>query len=167
MEAIFLRIFNMSVTACYVILFVIVVRLLLRKAPRIFSYLLWTAVLFRLVFPFSFKSIFSLLPLNTQPVPHDIAHAGTPMIRSGIAVVDQAVYRSLPASDAGVSAVPVQNWIFMGEILWLAGAVVLLTYSIVTAVQLYRKLQCSSVSYRYKGRICAEHRRAVCTVRLL
>jgi len=141
MEAIFLRIFNMSVTACYVILFVIVVRLLLRRAPRIFSYLLWTAVLFRLVFPFSFKGMFSLLPLNTQPVPQDIVQTGTPMIRSGIAVVDQAVNRSLPVSDAGVSANPAQNWIFLGEVLWLAGAAVLLTYSIVTAVKLYRKLK--------------------------
>ncbi|HWQ77560.1 MAG TPA: M56 family metallopeptidase [Anaerovoracaceae bacterium] len=141
MDAVFLRVLNMSVTACYIILFVIAIRLLLRKAPRIFSYILWAAVLFRLVFPFSFESVFSLLPVNAQPVPENIMYAGTPRIQSGIAAVDQAVNRSLPAPDVGVSMNPIQLWIFLGEILWLAGVAVLLTYSIITTVKLYRKLQ--------------------------
>jgi beta-lactamase regulating signal transducer with metallopeptidase domain len=141
MEAIFLRILNMSVTACYIILFVIVIRLLLRRAPRIFSYILWAAVLFRLVCPFSFESVFSLLPVNPQPVPETIMYTGTPRVQSGIAAVDQAVNRSLPAPDAGASMNPMQFWIFLGEVLWLAGMAVLLTYTILTAVKLYRKLR--------------------------
>lgn len=66
--------------ASYVILFVIVVRLLLKKAPRIFSYVFWAVVLFRLVCPFSFESIFSLIPICTQGVPQNIMYAQTPQI---------------------------------------------------------------------------------------
>lgn len=142
METVFLRVLNMSITACYVILFVIAIRLLLRRAPRIFSYILWSVVLFRLVFPFSFESVFSLLPVNARPVPEDIMYAETPTIQSGITAVDQAVNRSPPAPDVvGASMNPIQLWIFLGEILWLTGVAVLLAYSVFAAVKLHRKLQ--------------------------
>lgn len=54
----FVDVVNMSITASYVIIFVLLARLCLKKAPRIFSYSLWTIVLFRLVCPFSFSSAF-------------------------------------------------------------------------------------------------------------
>ena len=145
MNAIFLRLLNMSITACYVILAVILLRLLLRKAPRIFSYILWAAVLFRLVFPFSFASMFSLVRISTQSVPEDIMFSASPQIQSGIAVIDHAVNRSLPAPvamDASIN--PMQLWIFLGEILWLAGVVLLLGYSVFTFARLHRKLRYAS-----------------------
>lgn len=142
MDAIFLRLLNMSITACYVILAVIPIRLLLRKAPRIFSYILWAAVLFRLTLPFSFASVFSLVRISTQPVPEDIMFATSPQIQSGIPVVDHAVNNSLPAPvTMGASINPIQVWIFLGEILWLAGVVLLLGYSVVAFVRLHRKLR--------------------------
>lgn len=145
MDAIFLRLLNMSITACYVILTVILIRLLLRKAPRIFSYILWAAVLFRLVFPFSFASVFSLVRISTQPVPEDIMFATRPQIQSGIAVIDHAVNSSLPAPAAmGASINPMQMWIFLGEILWLAGVFLLLGYSVFTFARLHRKLRYAS-----------------------
>lgn len=51
------RIFNMSVTAGIVILFVLLARLLLRRAPKVFSYALWSVVLFRLLCPVSLLSL--------------------------------------------------------------------------------------------------------------
>ena len=57
------RIFNMSVTAGIVILFVLLARLLLRRAPKVFSYALWSVVLFRLLCPVSLSAGFSLLGL--------------------------------------------------------------------------------------------------------
>jgi beta-lactamase regulating signal transducer with metallopeptidase domain len=86
-DTLFLQILNMSITASYVILFVIAVRLLLKKAPKIFSYALWSVVLFRLVSPFSFDSIFSLIPVKTQTVPTNIMYSQTPEINSGITVM--------------------------------------------------------------------------------
>jgi len=68
MSKLFLTVLNMSLTASYVILFVIIVRLLLKKAPKFISYALWGVVEFRLIIPFSFESMFSLMPGNTNPV---------------------------------------------------------------------------------------------------
>ncbi|QOX63641.1 hypothetical protein FRZ06_09890 [Anoxybacterium hadale] len=70
METVFLQIFSMSITASYVILFVVLIRLPMKKAPRIFSYLLWTAVLFRLISPIAIENSFSLIPSaeNLMPV---------------------------------------------------------------------------------------------------
>ena len=142
METLFLKILNMNITACYVILFVIVVRLLIKRAPGIFSYILWAVVFFRLMFPFSFESIYSLVPVNAQPVPENIIYADNPQIQSGIAVIDQAVNRSLPAPvTLGASMNPIQFWIGLGTAIWLAGMAVLLSYSIFTAVKLHRKLK--------------------------
>jgi beta-lactamase regulating signal transducer with metallopeptidase domain len=64
MDKLFLTVLNMSLTASYVIAFVIAIRLFLKKFPKNFSYLLWIAVLFRLICPFSFDSIVSLIPKN-------------------------------------------------------------------------------------------------------
>ena len=64
MDAVFLKILNMSITASYVIAAVLVIRLLIRKAPKKYSYLLWSAVGFRLCCPISFQSIFSLFSLG-------------------------------------------------------------------------------------------------------
>jgi beta-lactamase regulating signal transducer with metallopeptidase domain len=99
MSELFLAVLNMSLTASYVILFVMIVRLLLKKAPKVISYVLWSVVAFRLIIPFSFESMFSLIPRNTNavPIPHDIIYQQSPQINSGIEVVDSFVSQSLPA----------------------------------------------------------------------
>jgi len=63
LQDLFITIVNMSITASYVAIGVIFVRLLLKKAPKVFSYILWIPVLFRLVCPFSFDSAFSFFNL--------------------------------------------------------------------------------------------------------
>lgn len=62
----FLTVLGMSVVASIVILAVIFVRLPLKKAPKVFSYALWVVVLFRLLCPFSFESVLSLIPEGTK-----------------------------------------------------------------------------------------------------
>ena len=61
LESLFIRVLNMSLTGSLMILAVLSVRFLLRKTPRLFSYVLWLVVLFRLLCPVSFESSFSLL----------------------------------------------------------------------------------------------------------
>jgi len=73
LEKTFLQILNMSFIASFVIIFVLIARLLLKKSPKVLSYALWGVVLFRLVFPFSFESVFSLLPFKSQPIPQTVA----------------------------------------------------------------------------------------------
>lgn len=69
----FISVLNMSITAGYVAAAVLLVRVFLRRAPKIFSYLLWSAVAIRLVLPVSFTSDFSLLRLFQ---PHSQTGAG-------------------------------------------------------------------------------------------
>lgn len=71
MEDIFLTVLRMSATSSYVILFVLVIRLLLKKSPKIFSYMLWGIVLFRLVCPISFESKLSLIPNKSIIISED------------------------------------------------------------------------------------------------
>lgn len=66
MEMLFLKILNMSLTASYVIIAVLLIRLLLKRAPKKYSYLLWAIVLFRLVCPVSISSELSLF--NAPPL---------------------------------------------------------------------------------------------------
>lgn len=141
MDKVFLQIINMSITSCYVILFVIAARLLLKKAPKTFSYALWTVVLFRLVCPFSFESIFSLIPVSTQTIPEKIMYAQVPQIHSGVTVIDYAVNNSLPAPAAGASVNPMQIWIALGRAIWILGIIILVTYGIFTTIRLRTKLK--------------------------
>ena len=63
MSIMFHQVMQMSITASYVIIAVLLLRLLLRKTPKKYSYMLWAAVLFRLCCPFSFSSVLSIFNL--------------------------------------------------------------------------------------------------------
>ncbi len=143
MSELLLTVLNMSLTASYVILFVILARLLLKKAPNFISYALWGVVAFRLTIPFSFESMFSLMPrnTNTDPIPHDIIYQQSPRINSGIEVVDSFISKSLPAPTIGASVNPMQIYIEIGAYIWILGIMVLLIYSVVSVLQLKRQLK--------------------------
>ena len=147
MDKLFLHIINMSITSSYVILFIIVVRLFLKKAPKIFSYGLWGIGFFRLVFPFSFESIFSLISINTKTIPEDIAYTQVPQVESGIRVIDGAVNRILPAPVVGASVNPMQIWLAIGSAIWMLGLVVLLIYSVFATLRLSRNLRSATHLY--------------------
>ncbi|SCZ07681.1 M56 family metallopeptidase [Alkaliphilus peptidifermentans] len=143
MSELFLTVLNMSLTASYVILFVILVRLILKKAPKVISYALWGVVAFRLIMPFSFESMFSLMPWNTNTVtiPHDIIYQQSPQINSGIEVVDSFVNSSLHVATNGASVNPLQIYTEIGGYIWILGIMVLLIYSVVSVLQLKRQLK--------------------------
>lgn len=85
MSELFLTILGMSIKASYAILFVILIRVFLKKAPNAISYALWGVVAFRLIFPFSIKSIFSLMPRSSGVLssPGDILHQQDFLINIG------------------------------------------------------------------------------------
>ncbi|WP_347489761.1 M56 family metallopeptidase [Desulfoscipio sp. XC116] len=142
MDALFIQVLNMSLTAGYAVLFVLVARLFLKKTPKIFSYALWSVVLFRLVCPFSFESLFSLLFINANPIPAHIMYAEAPQINTGINLVDNAANPILSTQTAlpGASVNPMQIWAFAGGMIWLAGIAVLLIYSLISLLRLRSKL---------------------------
>lgn len=138
-----IAILNMSLKASYVILIVMLIRLLLKKAPKFISYVLWSVVAFRLIIPFSFESILSIIPesTNTNPIPRDIVYQKTPQIKSGIEAVDNIVNRSLPAPSAVTSVNPMQIYMYIGSCIWMLGIVVLLIYSLVSVIRLRGQLK--------------------------
>lgn len=143
MSSIFLEILNMSIISIYVILFVLVFRFLLKKAPKSVSYILWLVVAMRLIIPFNFESSFSLLPANTnsRPIHQDIIYEQTPEINSGVELVDSFVNEKLPARTVEISGNPLQIYIEIVSHVWLMGILVLLIYSFLSIYILKRKLK--------------------------
>ncbi len=141
LERVFLQILNMSFTASIVIAFVLAVRMLLQKAPKVFSYALWSVVLFRLICPFSFESVFSLLPTKANPISQEIIYMQVPKIDTGIEAINNSVNVILPAATLQASVNPLQTLIFIGSQLWLLGAAALLVYSLVMLFRLKKYLR--------------------------
>ncbi len=151
MEAVFLQILNMSITGSYVILAVIVLRLFLKKAPKKYSYLMWTVCAFRLCCPISFKNIFSIfnlrffnMPSNGATLEHisqNIGMMNAPAVSTGINSVDSAVNGSFPAATPMASVNPMQVIIFAASVIWLTGIAALLIYSITSYIMLRVKLR--------------------------
>lgn len=165
LESLFLKILNMSLTASYVIAAILIVRLLLKKAPGKYSYALWAAAAFRLLCPVSFESFFSLfalkgLSLNIEKssagaaeivhIPQNIGLMPQPEITSGIPAVNNVVNPMLPAATPHVSVNPMQIWIFIGMLLWLAGMALLILLSLISLLRLKSRL---STSTRLEGNV--------------
>lgn len=152
MSAGFLKILNMSITASWLILAVILARFLLKKAPKWTACLLWTMVAIRLICPISFESVFSLIP-SGETIPADIAMVRSPAISSGITIVNEAVNPLLSASftpDPTSSANPLQIVIPVAALVWVAGIAALLIYALVSYLKLKKTV---SASLPLEGRI--------------
>ncbi|MDE6748628.1 MAG: M56 family metallopeptidase [Lachnospiraceae bacterium] len=150
MEQLFIRILNMSLTAGISILAVLIIRFMLKRAPKIFSYALWAAVLFRLLCPFSFSSAVSLLGVLRAPqaeqgkieyIPENIGLMEQPAVNLPVPAVENTVNESLPAANIGDSANPMQIVIYIGACVWMLGIVVMLAYGIVTYLKLRSRLK--------------------------
>lgn len=103
----------MSISAGWLILAVILLRLLLKKAPKWVNVALWGLAGIRLAFPFSIESMFSLIP-SRETIRPEIMTAPAPAVNSGIPAVDQAVNPVLGTSLApapGDRVNPLQVWI--------------------------------------------------------
>lgn len=86
MSVVFLKILNISLVAGWMILAVLLLRLFLKKAPRWITCILWALVAIRMILPFSFESMLSLVP-SAEVIPQDITTTQQPVINSGIRVV--------------------------------------------------------------------------------
>jgi beta-lactamase regulating signal transducer with metallopeptidase domain len=144
MSGLLIGILNMSLSASCVALIVILVRLLLRKAPKIYSYALWAVVFFRLVCPFSIQLPVSAVPVQPRTIPHDIVYSESPSIQSGMPAVDHAVNTaiesSLPPASSINSVNPVQIVLEIGAYLWLAGVLALLLYGVISYLRLKKRI---------------------------
>ena len=145
MDAVFLKILNMSVSASWLVLVVLALRLLLRKSPRWITVALWALVAVRLVCPFSVESVLSLMP-SAQTLPETIVYAPNPTIQSGVTVIDQALNTTVMTSlkpTPGASVNPIQIWLFLGRLVWLAGMAAMALWAAVSYIRLKRKVAAS------------------------
>lgn len=145
--AVFAGMVNRSIAAGWLILAVAVLRLLLRKAPRWINCLLWAIVAVRLVCPFSFESILSLIP-SSETIPVSHIYSEDPIIRdnpyhyqvhSGVTVIDRAVTPTLTDTAGPV----VRSNMQLVAALWLAGVVLMLSYASFSYLRLRRKVRAS------------------------
>ncbi len=143
MEAVFFKVLNMSITASYLVLAVIMARLLLKKAPKFISVILWGLVAVRLVCPFSIESILSLVP-SAETVPQDIVYSNTPQIHSGISSVNTVVNEVVMPQfypTAVDSVNPLQIVSFVASIVWVVGIVLMVLYTIFSYTKIYFKVR--------------------------
>ncbi|HZX45850.1 MAG TPA: M56 family metallopeptidase [Clostridia bacterium] len=149
MSNLFIAVANMSVTASFAALVVILVRLLVRKTPKVFSYALWSVVLFRMVCPVSFESALSLVPGNPRAIPQNIAFSPNPAVETGVRSIDSTVNRtvggSLPPVNPAASVNPMGIVIEIAAIIWLLGMAVLLCYSAVSYMGLKSRLSTATL----------------------
>ena len=142
MGDIFLKTLNMSIAASWLILAVVLLRFILKKAPKWVAVLLWGIVALRLVVPFSFESALSLIPSAETFNAHNIQYE-TPAINSGIPAVNNAVNPVLGetfAPNSVGSINPLYIWTLVVSAIWLVGIAAMLLYAVISYVRVRRSV---------------------------
>lgn len=142
MEAVFLSLVNRSITAGWLVLAVLALRLLLRRAPKSILCAMWGLVALRLLCPVSIESPLSLIPA-AKTLPETALTAAQPEIYSGVAVIDRVVNPVLAnalAAAPGESVNPAQVLAGVLPWIWLLGMVGMLGYALFTTLRLRRRV---------------------------
>ena len=155
MTDLFLHLINMSITAGWLVLAVVVLRLLLKKAPKAISCLLWALVAVRLILPFSIESVLSLIP-SAETVPPDIIYAQEPTIHTGIqsfnAVINPIITETF-APQGLVSINPIQVFLLIASWVWVLGMAGMLVYAAVSYLRIRKKVSAA---------VCQSHNIYIC-----
>ncbi len=137
MAGLFLQIVNMSISASWIVLVVLVLRLVLKKAPKWINGILWGIVGLRLVMPFSIESVFSLLP--SGETISKAPESPRPYFESGVAILDTQVNDYLKGTYFEGVTRPTGHFADVTTvlaILWIIGVAALLVYSLVSYLRL-------------------------------
>ena len=146
MAAVFLKLLNLSISASWLVLAVLVLRLISKRSPKWVNVLLWGIVALRLVLPFSIESALSLIPSAETVSPAAVQFDPAPTITSGVSVIDNAVNPSLSEHFAAVPTASI-NPLYVGAYLagwvWLIGLGAMLLYVLVSYLRLRRRVSVS------------------------
>lgn len=156
LENIFKNILDMSITASYVAIVVIIIRFILKKAPKNFSFVLWIAVLFRLVCPISFMSklsIFNFINKNSFRKVNEISN--NMIINSNISDtgfrqilnrnVSEYTVNNLSSNNLNILQGFENNFMEIATILWVIGIQILIIYFIVSYINTYSKIKTATL----------------------
>ncbi|MBR5742523.1 MAG: hypothetical protein IKX85_01875, partial [Clostridia bacterium] len=164
MDEFVLKLLNMSISAGWMVLAVILLRLLQKKAPKWLMVLAWGLVGLRLLLPFTIPSPLSLIPSEETVRIESGAEGKETVIDSGIPAVDGVLNPALRAGESAETGTPVffdeesaeektpeesetaaesekkeTSFPLLGAI-WAAGAVVMLLYAAVSYFSLRRSV---------------------------
>lgn len=158
MSGIFLKLLNLSISASWLVLVVLALRLVLKRAPKWVNVLLWGMVALRLVLPFSIESALSLIPSAETVSPEVVQFDPAPTITSGVTIIDNAVNPSLSESFAAAplaSVNPLYVWTYLAGWVWLIGLTAMLLYALVSYLRLRRRVS-ASIPLRENIYVCDE-----------
>lgn len=149
LKTVFLKLANISISASWLVLVILLLRVILKKAPKWVNVLLWGIVAVRLICPFSIESALSLIP-SAETIPMNIEMDSTPAIDSGINAVNSVVNPMITASftpHPGASANPLQIWIPLAAVIWFFGMVLMMLYTAISYWCLCRRID-TAVLYK-------------------
>ena len=155
MENVFLELFNMSITASWLVLAIVLFRLIFKKAPKWLRVIMWGLVGLRLICPFSFESVLSLIP-SAEPVPPEIVHSHSSADVSGAeifnAIGNNQVYYDLGVQDGSIVfteySAPDGDFVnplliitYIASIVWIVGMVVMLLYTLISYLRILKNVR--------------------------
>ena len=149
MNELFLKIINMSISASWLILAVLILRLVLKKAPKWVNVLLWGIVAVRLICPFSFESALSLIP-SAETFPEKIISGPSFDVQTGITPIDNRINDYLGDRYFEGVTVPTNNGnnvMTILTIVWIIGILLLATYTVISYWRLHREID-TAVHYK-------------------
>ncbi len=163
MDAVFLNLVNISITASYIAIAVTVFRFLLKKAPKKYTCILWLLVALRLILPvsditwFSFTSRFSLIP-ETEVLPKDLINPASPQfhVQIGIDAIDRNINNYLDNRYSEGVTVPSdtgERLMTVFGCIWIAVFTAILLYSIGSYIY-FRKKTMASIHVKENIFIC-------------
>ena len=152
MNELFLKIINMSISASWLVLVVLILRFVLKKAPKWVNILLWGIVAIRLICPFSFESALSLIP-SAETFPEKVISGPSFDVQTGITPVDNRINDYLGDRYFEGVTVPANNGnniMTILTIVWTIGILLLVAYTVISYWRLRRKVD---TAVRYKDNI--------------
>ncbi|MBP3381546.1 MAG: hypothetical protein J6L00_02775 [Clostridia bacterium] len=155
MSELFLTMCNMSISAGWLVIAVVLVRQLLKKAPKTISLFLWALVAWRLICPIAPESILSLLP-SGETIPQEIIYMETPAVHSGVSALNATINPYLAQTmtpQVGDSVNPMQIAVLVAVIVWLCGAAGMLLYALFSYIR---------ISLRVREAVCLQDNVYVC-----
>ena len=161
MSGIFLKLLNLSISASWLVLVVLALRLVLKRAPKWVNVLLWGMVALRLMLPFSIESALSLIPSAETLSPEVVRFDPAPTITSGVELIDNAVNpcaereRFAAAPLASVNRSIVCPRTYLAGWVWLIGLAAMLLYALVSYLRLRRRVS-ASIPLRENIYVCDE-----------
>lgn len=140
MRNLFITLLDMSIVGAYVTAFVLIARLFLKKAPKIFSYIIWSVVFFRLLCPFSFESVMSIVAVKPERIT--VGQTAAPPMQDytlPLGSVSEVHYITSDAIAEHTKSTVDITTIF--SYIWIVGAAAMIIYSLISYAMLKYRLK--------------------------